>query len=138
MFGIGVTEIILILIVALVIVGPEKLPELARTIAKGFNEFKRTTNDIKRSIDFDSEPEERKRREPSEDETPKEEPKDEVVEEKIKEIEEESEEVVSRKKAAPKKKVAKAPKKAATKKAPVKKSAVKKKSVKKKKDEGVS
>lgn len=55
MFGIGVTEILLILIVALVIVGPEKLPELARTIAKGFNEFKRTSNDIKRTIDWDGE-----------------------------------------------------------------------------------
>lgn len=54
MFGIGVTEIILILVVALVIVGPEKLPELAKTIAKGFNEFKRTTNDLKRSFEWNS------------------------------------------------------------------------------------
>ncbi len=56
MFGLGVMEIVLILIVALVIVGPEKLPELAKTIAKAFNEFKRTTNDIKRTIDWSGEP----------------------------------------------------------------------------------
>ena len=51
MFGIGFTEILLILIVALVIIGPEKLPELAKTIGKAFNEFKRTSNDIKRTIE---------------------------------------------------------------------------------------
>ncbi|MEE9543292.1 MAG: twin-arginine translocase TatA/TatE family subunit [Thermodesulfobacteriota bacterium] len=54
MFGIGITEIILILIVALVIIGPEKLPELAKTIGKTFNEFKRTSNDIKRTFDLES------------------------------------------------------------------------------------
>jgi sec-independent protein translocase protein TatB len=121
MFGLGVTEIILILVVALVIVGPDKLPELARTIAKGFNEFKRTTNDIKRTIDFTSEPEERKRREPGEDEVLEEEPKDEV--------EEESKEP---KKAAPKK----ATTKKATAKKPTAKKAAPKKRVVNKKEEG--
>ncbi len=51
MFGIGFTEILIILIVALVIIGPEKLPELTKTIGKAFNEFKRTSNDIKRTFD---------------------------------------------------------------------------------------
>ena len=51
MFGIGFTEILLILIVGLIVIGPEKLPELAKTIGKAFNEFKRTTNDIKRTIE---------------------------------------------------------------------------------------
>jgi Tat protein translocase TatB subunit len=58
MFGIGVTEILLILIVALIVVGPEKLPEFARTIGKTFNEFKRTSNDLRRTIE--SVPEESK------------------------------------------------------------------------------
>ena len=53
MFGIGVTEVLLILIVALIFIGPEKLPELARTIGKTFNEFKRTSNDIRRTIEPD-------------------------------------------------------------------------------------
>ncbi len=50
MFGIGITEIILILIVALLVVGPKKLPELARTLGKGMAEFRKTADDFKESI----------------------------------------------------------------------------------------
>ncbi|HDS15661.1 MAG TPA: twin-arginine translocase subunit TatB [Proteobacteria bacterium] len=50
MFGIGLTEIIIILIVALLVVGPKKLPELARTLGRGMAEFRRATDDFKDSV----------------------------------------------------------------------------------------
>jgi len=56
MFGIGLTEILLILVVALLVVGPKKLPELARTLGKGLAEFRRTADEFKESIYSDDEP----------------------------------------------------------------------------------
>ena len=53
MFGIGMTEMILIAALALVILGPKKLPGLARSLGKGFAEFKRATNDLKSTIDLE-------------------------------------------------------------------------------------
>ncbi len=50
MFGMGFTEIILILIVAIVFLGPDKLPQVAVNIAKFFKSFKNTVNDAKESI----------------------------------------------------------------------------------------
>lgn len=50
MFGIGLTEIVLILVVALLVVGPKKLPELARGLGRGLAEFRRTTDELKESI----------------------------------------------------------------------------------------
>ena len=41
MFGIGWQELIIIAIVALLIVGPKKLPDLAKTLGKGFKEFQK-------------------------------------------------------------------------------------------------
>ena len=43
----GWTEMVVIFIVALVVFGPEKLPDLAKTAAKGLREFKRATDDLK-------------------------------------------------------------------------------------------
>jgi TatA/E family protein of Tat protein translocase len=51
MFGIGPTELMVILAVALIVLGPKRLPELARSLGKGLAEFKRATNDIKYQID---------------------------------------------------------------------------------------
>ena len=47
MFGIGLPEMILILALALLVVGPDKLPELARSIAKGVLELKKTVSTLK-------------------------------------------------------------------------------------------
>ena len=48
---IGFQELVLILIIALVVFGPKKLPELGRTLGRTLAEFKRTSNDIKQSIE---------------------------------------------------------------------------------------
>lgn len=53
MFGIGMTEMVLIAALALIVLGPKKLPDLARSLGKGFAEFKRATNELKSTIDLE-------------------------------------------------------------------------------------
>ncbi len=53
MFGIGMPEMLLILAVALIVVGPKKLPDLAKSIGRSLGEFKKAARDIKDSIDPD-------------------------------------------------------------------------------------
>jgi sec-independent protein translocase protein TatB len=50
MFGIGLPEMIVILAVALIVVGPDKLPDLARSVAKTILELKKTVNQVKNSL----------------------------------------------------------------------------------------
>ena len=50
MFGIGLPELILIMAVALIVVGPDKLPELAKSIGKGIVELKKAASSLKESL----------------------------------------------------------------------------------------
>jgi Tat protein translocase TatB subunit len=53
MLNIGPQELLLILIVALVVVGPQRLPELGRTIGRTLREFRKIQDDVKDTIRFD-------------------------------------------------------------------------------------
>ena len=53
MFGIGMPEMLLILAIALIVIGPKKLPDLAKSLGRAFGEFKRATSELKQSIDID-------------------------------------------------------------------------------------
>jgi Tat protein translocase TatB subunit len=50
MFGIGIAEMALILLIAIIVVGPEKLPEIAKAIGKVFSDIKKATEDVKDTI----------------------------------------------------------------------------------------
>ncbi|MGE5459639.1 MAG: twin-arginine translocase TatA/TatE family subunit, partial [Solirubrobacterales bacterium] len=50
MFNIGPQELLVILLVALVIVGPQRLPELSRTIGRGLREFRKAQDEVKKTI----------------------------------------------------------------------------------------
>jgi Tat protein translocase TatB subunit len=63
MFGIGVQELIIIAIIALLIVGPKKLPDLAKTLGKGFRDFQKAsegiTDDLKQTMQSDDKPDDK-------------------------------------------------------------------------------
>jgi len=50
MFGIGVPELIVIFIVALLVFGPKRLPELGKALGRGLGEFRKVTGELKREI----------------------------------------------------------------------------------------
>lgn len=60
MFGIGSTELLVILVVALIVLGPAKLPEIARSLGKALGEFRRVSTDVRRTIEMEVEQEEQK------------------------------------------------------------------------------
>jgi Tat protein translocase TatB subunit len=51
-FNIGPQELLLILLVALVVVGPKRLPELSRTIGRGLREFRKAQDEVKKTINL--------------------------------------------------------------------------------------
>lgn len=51
MFDLGLQELVVIFVVALLVFGPKKLPELARTMGKGVAQLKRAMSDIKSEVD---------------------------------------------------------------------------------------
>jgi TatA/E family protein of Tat protein translocase len=51
MFGLGMQELLLIMIVALIVFGPRKLPEIGRTLGKALGEFRKATDDLKNTIE---------------------------------------------------------------------------------------
>lgn len=53
MFGLSMWELIIIAIVILFVVGPKRLPDVAKSIGKGYGEFKRTFNEMKQSVNID-------------------------------------------------------------------------------------
>lgn len=55
MFGIGMPEMILILAVALIVIGPKKLPDLAKSLGRAMGEFKRATSEFKETMTIESE-----------------------------------------------------------------------------------
>ena len=79
MFGIGTTEVLIILAVALLVIGPSKLPEVAKALGKGMAEFKKMSSDMKRTIDMEThlaemEEEEKKNQDRSATEGPSDDP----------------------------------------------------------------
>ena len=55
MFNIGFGELILILLIAFLVVGPKDLPKVGRTLAKGVRELRKFMNDVKSSVDLKDE-----------------------------------------------------------------------------------
>ena len=66
MFGsLGVPELLLIMVVALIVFGPRKLPEIGRTLGKALAEFRKATDDLKNTIEREVRVEELKQIGPS-------------------------------------------------------------------------
>ncbi len=51
MFGLGIPELVVIFVIALIVFGPKKLPDLGKALGRGLAEFKRATQDVKESIE---------------------------------------------------------------------------------------
>lgn len=54
MLGIGMPELIVIIVIALIVIGPEKLPGLAKTLGRMFGELKKATNEFKDTMEVES------------------------------------------------------------------------------------
>lgn len=54
MFGIGFPELLLIMAIALIVLGPKRLPDLARALGRGLSEFKRATDEMKQTFEAET------------------------------------------------------------------------------------
>lgn len=66
MFGIGTSELLLILVVALIVLGPKNLPKIANTLGKAMGQFQKASRDFQRTINTEialEEEQERKKEE---------------------------------------------------------------------------
>jgi TatA/E family protein of Tat protein translocase len=72
MFGsIGMPELIIILVIALIIFGPRKLPELGKSLGRSLNEFKRASTDLQNTLEQEIRLEEEKERQAKAPEAPR-------------------------------------------------------------------
>jgi TatA/E family protein of Tat protein translocase len=55
MFSIGTPELIIILIIALIVIGPKKLPEIGKALGRSLKEFRKVTEEIKENMSIDIE-----------------------------------------------------------------------------------
>jgi len=70
MFGsIGMPELIIIFVIALIIFGPKKLPELGRSLGRSLNEFKRASNELKNTLEEEVRIEEQREQKAATDKT---------------------------------------------------------------------
>ena len=53
--NLSITEIMVIVVVALVVIGPKRLPDVAKSVGKGYSEFKKAFNDLKKTVDLNDE-----------------------------------------------------------------------------------
>ena len=60
MFGIGSTELLVILVVALLVLGPKNLPKIAHTLGRAMGEFRRVSTEFQRTLNTEIAVEERK------------------------------------------------------------------------------
>ena len=56
MFGIGAGELLVLMALALIVIGPQKLPEIARTVGGAMNKFKTETEELRSALTLDARP----------------------------------------------------------------------------------
>ena len=67
MFGIGTSEILIILLIAILVLGPKEIPKIARTIGRGMRQLQRAKDELRQTLDKDFYDEEEDTKSTSED-----------------------------------------------------------------------
>ena len=55
MFGIGTSEILVVLVIALIVLGPKEIPKVAKTIGRIMNDLQRAKDELRKAIDVETE-----------------------------------------------------------------------------------